>query len=57
MALGLPVATTSFVPTWVKSSEEMLIDAPLSMVVMLVLTIRVLLSNAREADANWTTDP
>ena len=30
---------------------------PLSMIAMLVLTVRVLLSNAREADSNWTTDP
>lgn len=30
---------------------------PLSMIGMLALTIRVLISNSREADANWTTDP
>jgi hypothetical protein len=29
---------------------------PLSMIAMLMLTVRVLLSNAREAELNWTTD-
>jgi hypothetical protein len=30
---------------------------PLSMIVLLVVAIRVLLSGAREADLNWVTDP
>jgi hypothetical protein len=37
----------------------LLLDAafPLSMIVMLVATIRALLSGAREAELNWVTDP
>jgi hypothetical protein len=42
---------------WPLSSLILDIAFPLTMIVMLVVAIRVLLSGAREADLNWVTDP